>query len=315
MLLVTIDEFTDEQLRRLGELDPERATHLERDLANSRLSLEETEIWITYGFDVTPENLDRMPSVKWIQIFQSGVDHIPFGELKKRNIQLTNVKGIHGVPMSEYVMSMVLYVTRDMARFVRDQKQHVWNRNDLVDEVNGKSIAIFGAGTIGTEVAKKAKRFDMRVIGINTDGRVHEPFDDMFTLADKNEVLAQSDFVVLLLPVTEETYHCIGLKELREMKREGYLINVGRGALVDTEALISELRKKTIRGAALDVFEEDPLPKDHPLWDMENVFITPHLSAKTVRYLDRCIEEFAVNLKDYQIGEPMTHQVDVEKGY
>ncbi|HET7616671.1 MAG TPA: D-2-hydroxyacid dehydrogenase [Bacillales bacterium] len=315
MLLVTIDEVSEKQLHSLKKIVGDNEVKLETSLESSKLPLRDTEIWITYGFDVTAENLDRMPDLKWIQVFQSGVEHIPFEELEKRDIKLTNVKGIHGVPMAEHVMSIVLYVTRDIPRFIRDQKQHVWNRNELVGEVNGKTMAIFGAGTIGTEVAKKAKSFDMRVIGVNTSGDRHEPFDEMATLADKKRVLAESDFVVLLLPVTDETYHCISTEELKAMKRDSYLINVGRGALVDTDALIDGLSRKTIKGAALDVFEEDPLPKDHPLWDMENVFITPHLSAKTVRYLDRCIEKFKVNLRSYQNGERMTYQVDVEKGY
>ncbi|HEX7063710.1 MAG TPA: D-2-hydroxyacid dehydrogenase [Bacillales bacterium] len=315
MLLVTIDELSDRQFQRLINLSRPRSVYLERDLKNSRLDLEQTEIWITYGFDVTKENLDRMPGLKWIQVFQAGIEHIPLDELNRRGIRLTNVKGIHGIPMAEYVMGMVLYVVRDMARFIRDQKQNVWNREDLVDEAFGKTMAVFGAGTIGTMVAEKAKMFDMRVIGVNTSGEGRWPFDEMYTLDQKSEVLQRSDFVVLLLPVTEATHHCIGLEELKQMKPGAYLINTGRGALVDTEALMSELRAGTIRGAALDVFEEDPLPKDHPLWDMENVFITPHLSAKTVRYLDRCIDKFEQNLKHYENGDPMINQVDVAKGY
>lgn len=311
MLLVTIDEVSESQIERLRELNSEMPVRLETD--HETAELKDTEIWITYGFDVTKENLERMPNLKWIQIFQSGVEHLPFGELVKRNILLSNVKGIHGVPMAEHVMSLVLYVTRDLPRFIRDQKNHVWNRNDLVGEVNGKTMAIFGAGTIGKEVARKAKLFDMRVIGVNTSGRPVEPFDEMYMMADKKKVLAESDFVVLLLPVTDETYHCISTNELRAMKADGYLINVGRGALVDTEALMAELSK--IKGAALDVFEEDPLPPDHPLWEMENVFITPHLSAKTIRYLDRCIDKFSINLENYRNGDPMANRVNVEKGY
>ncbi|HEU5140262.1 MAG TPA: D-2-hydroxyacid dehydrogenase [Bacillales bacterium] len=315
MLLVTIDEFSDQQFRRLIDLSRPRLVHLERDLKNSRLDLNQTEIWITYGFDVTKENLDRMPGLKWIQVFQAGIEHIPLEELNRRGIRLTNVKGIHGIPMSEYVMSMVLYVARDLARFIREQKLHAWNREDLVDEAFGKTMAVFGAGTIGTMVAEKAKMFDMRVIGVNTSGESRSPFDEMYTLDDKLEVLRQSDFIVLLLPVTEATYHCIGREELKQMKPGAYLINTGRGALVDTEALVSELRAGKIRGVALDVFEEDPLPKDHPLWDMENVFITPHLSAKTVRYLDRCIDKFEPNFECFENGDPMVNQVDVAKGY
>lgn len=315
MLLVTIDEFSDEQLGRMAAFHPARPTRLETNITNSKLPLEQTEIWITYGFDVTKENLDRMPALKWIQVFQAGIEHIPLDELNRRNILLTNVKGIHGRPMSEYVMSIVLYVTRDMERFIRNQKQHVWDRENLVDEAYRKTMGIFGAGTIGTAVAEKAKAFGMHVIGVNTSGMAKPPFDEMVTLSEKNKVLEKSDFVVLLMPVTKETYHCIGHEELERMKPTSWLINIGRGTLVETNALITALHENMIAGAALDVFEEDPLPKNHPLWDMDNVLITPHLSAKTVHYLDRCIDKFQSNLESYENGKPMLYQVDVKKGY
>lgn len=315
MLLVTIDEFSDQQLQRMTALNPKRPTYFESDIRNSKLPLKQTEIWITYGFDVTKENLERMPSLKWIQVFQAGIEHIPLDELKKRNIRLTNIKGIHGRPMSEYVMSIVLYVTRDMGRFIRDQKKHIWNRENLVDEAYGKTMAIFGAGTIGKAVAEKAKAFGMHVIGVNTSGIRKAPFDETVTLTEKDKVLKKSDFVILLLPVTKETYHCIGQDELEQMNTSAWLINIGRGSLVDTDALMTALRKNSIAGAALDVFEEDPLPEDHPLWEMDNVLITPHLSAKTIHYLDRCIDKFERNLQFYENGKSMPFQVDMKKGY
>lgn len=315
MLLLTIDELSESQIRYLDSLDPSMPVHLETDLENSRLPLDQVEMWITYGFDVTSDNLDQMPALKWIQVFQAGVEHIPMEELNQRGVQLTTVKGIHSIPMAEYVMGMVLYYTRNMQRFMFDQKQHFWNRNELVDEAFGKTMAIFGAGTIGSEVARKAQLFGMHVIGVNSNGRDRPGFDEMTTLQEKDVVLRKSDFVVLLLPVTDETYHCIDHPELTQMKKSAYLMNIGRGALVDTQALLAALKKESIRGAALDVFEEDPLPKDHPLWDMDNVFITPHLSAKTVRYLDRSIEKFEANLTHFRNGESMINEVDVQKGY
>jgi phosphoglycerate dehydrogenase-like enzyme len=315
MLLITIDELTDEQVQYLSKINVLMSTQLETDLNNPSLPLENVEILITYGFNVTKENLDRMPSLKWIQVFQSGVEHIPLQDVNDRGIMITNVKGIHRIPMAEYVMSVVLYYMRDIERFNRDQKEHMWNRDELVDEAYGKTIAVFGAGTIGSAIAEKAKAFGMKTIGVNTSGKQKAPFDDMYTLSQKNEVLEKSDFVVLLLPVTDETYHCIGKEEITKMKDSAYLINIGRGQLVDTDALIGELKQKTIQGAVLDVFEEDPLPKEHPLWDLENVMITPHLAAKTVRYLDRCIEKFEGNLKCYETNQPLVNVVDIKRGY
>ncbi|HET7627276.1 MAG TPA: D-2-hydroxyacid dehydrogenase [Bacillales bacterium] len=315
MLVTTIDEYSERQWEQLKAAVPGSQVHLEPDLTNSRLALDRTEILVTYGFDVTEENLRRLPALKWVQVFQSGIEHVPVAALAERGILLTNVKGIHGVPMAEYVMSYVLYVTRDMKRFERDKQKRLWNRSDLVGEVKGKTMVIFGAGTIGMEVAKKAKAFGMRVIGVNTSGERREPFDEMVKLDEKLQVLSRGDFIVMLLPVTEETFHCIGADELRSMNREACLLNIGRGALVDTEALVDALRNRTIRGAALDVFEDDPLPPEHPLWTFDDVFLTPHLAAKTVNYLDRCLEKFAVNVDRYRNGEPLLNQVDEKKGY
>lgn len=315
MLLLTIDEFSDDHIQHFNGICSPMLVQLEPDIKNNSKLLKQVEILITYGFDVTKENLDLMPSLKWVQVFQTGVEHVPIEELEKRGILLTNVKGIYGTPMSEYVMSMILYYTREMGRFVREKQQHIWNRKELVDEAYGKTIAIFGAGTIGTAIAEKAKLFGMHVIGVNTSGKLRPQFDEMVTLDNKEKALKKGDFIVLLLPETKETFHCIGRNELRQMKQSAYLINIGRGGLVDTNNLIEELHRKTIQGVALDVFEEDPLPKNHPLWEMDNVFITPHLSAKTIHFFDRCIEKFKVNFERYQKEEMMIDEVKAEKGY
>ncbi|GAA0433767.1 glycerate dehydrogenase [Lentibacillus halophilus] len=315
MLVMTIDEFSKDQIQYLQDICSPMPVHLEPDIKNNSTLLNHVEVLITFGFDLTKETLEQMPSLKWVQVFQTGVEHIPIEELEERGILLTNVKGIYSTPMSEYVMSMILYYTRQLRRFIQEQQQHIWNREELVDEAGGKTIAIFGAGTIGTAIAEKARMFGMHVLGVNTSGQLRPHFDEMVTLDNKEKALKEGDFIVLLLPETKKTFHCIGRNELRLMKESAYLINIGRGGLVDTNALVNELNQKTIQGAALDVFEEDPLPKDHPLWDMNNVFITPHLSAKTIHFYDRCIEKFKMNFSRYQKGETMIDKVDLDKGY
>lgn len=315
MLLITIDEVSDKQVDQISSIYSNGGVLKGEIDGNVALPLEKVEVLITYGSDVTKENLDMMPSLKWVQVFQSGVEEIPFEELEKRNIRLSNVKGIHGIPMAEYTLSKMLFFSRDIKRFINEQKNHIWNREDLVGEIHGKTVSIFGAGTIGKVIAEKAKAFGMHVIGVNTSGRSSEYFDEMFTLSDKKIVLEKSDFVVLLLPLTKTTYHCIGREELKYMKKDAVLINIGRGGLIDTEALISELENNAIKGAALDVFEEDPLPFNHPLWDLDNVILTPHLAAKTVHYLDRCIQKFEENFSCYVNEQKMIYEVSVVKGY
>ncbi|RST77427.1 D-2-hydroxyacid dehydrogenase [Siminovitchia acidinfaciens] len=315
MLLITVFDLPDEHVSRIKEIT-NMPVHVDPNLENDNVPLDEVEILITYGLEnINSDLLDRMPALKWIQVFQTGVEHIPLDEISKRGILLTNVRGIYNSPMSEYVMSLVLYVTRDIERFIRNQKQRKYDRTELVEEVNGKTIGIFGTGTIGQEVAKKAKAFDMKVLGFNSNGRSIPSFDEVYTWDSKNQMLEQCDFVVLLLPETEQTRNFIGEEELKLMKNDAYLINIGRGPLVNDEALIHSVESGEIRGAALDVFDVEPLPEDSPLWDVENILITPHLSGKSVRFFERSINIFEENFKAHREGRDLTFVVDAARGY
>lgn len=314
MILITIDEMPEEHINRIKQIS-QMPVYVERDLEASSVPLEKVEILITYGGGINSDLLDRMSTLKWIQVFQTGVEHIPLEEVHKRGITLTNVKGIYGTPMSEYVMSLVLYITRQIPRFIRNQKLHKYDRKELVGEAKGKTIGIFGTGMIGQEVAKKAKAFDMTVLGFNTSGRSVPYFDKTYTWDGKNEMLRQCDFIVLLLPETAETRGFIGRDELKLMKEDAYVINIGRGPLLNEGALIDSIEKGEIQGAALDVFDQEPLPKDSPLWDVENIIITPHLSGKTVRFFERCLDIFDENYQAYCDKEKMAFAVDTQRGY
>lgn len=315
MLLITVFDMPEEQVKRIEEITG-MPVHVDPYLKKMDAPLDQVEILITYGLEnINADLLDRMPALKWIQVFQTGVEHIPLSEVHERGIQLTNVKGLYGKPMSEYVMSIVLYVTRDIPRFVRNQKLHRYERDELVDEVNGKTIGIFGTGMIGQEVAKKAKAFDMKVLGFNTSGRPVPNFDEVYTWDSKEDMLRQCDFIVLLLPETEQTRNFISEKEFKLMKNDAYLINIGRGPLVDESALIKSVTDGEIKGAALDVFNVEPLPEDSPLWDVENILITPHLSGKSVRFFGRCIDIFESNYHAYREGKQLEFLVDPVRGY
>lgn len=316
MLLVSLtDKLLKQHVEELSKHVYPMKIHLEPDLLRSSLPLDEVEILITYGSDVSKETLDLMPSLKWIQVFQSGVEEIPLQELKDRNILLTNIKGIHGIPMTEYVMSIILYFTRDIPRYNKYKQKRMWYRQEFVDEAHGKTVSIFGAGTVGQFIAQKCKDYGLKVIGVNTSENPKPHFDEMYSIEAKDLVLQKSDFVVLLLPATKETYHCIGKREFELMKKDAYLINIGRGSLVNTDDLITGLQNKAIKGAALDVVEQDPLPENHPLWDVENVIITPHIAARTYQYFDRGIEKFLLNLEAYKKGKKPPFNIDLDKGY
>lgn len=316
MLLISITDDLDQyHIDKISTLVHPLKVCVEKNLSLPNAPLEDVEILITYGDQVNKETLDQMKSLKWIQVFQSGIESLPMEEISKRNILLTNIRDIHGIPMAEYVLSMVLYFTRDLAKYAGYQKEKRWCHEEYVDEAFTKTISIFGAGSIGQCIAERCKQFGMRVIGVNTNGNPKPYFDAMFSMKDKLIVLNQSDFVVLLLPATAETYHSFGKMEFKAMKKDAYLINIGRGSLVNTQELITSLNEEDIRGAALDVVEVEPLPSDHPIWDAKNVIITPHIAVRTRRYLDRAIERFALNLQAYKSGERPLYYVDLQKGY
>src|SRR5690625_323097 len=156
MLLIAIDDMPEENIKTIQSIsDMIVYKEEEKNLKNTTIPLDKVEILITYGLELDEDMLEQMPSLKWIQVFQTGVEHIPLEAIHKRDISLTNVKGIFGIPMSEYVMSIVLYITRNIPKFVQNQKLHKYDRTELVEEVNGKTIGIFGTGMIGKEIAKK----------------------------------------------------------------------------------------------------------------------------------------------------------------
>ncbi|MFM1652025.1 D-2-hydroxyacid dehydrogenase [Brevibacillus sp. B_LB10_24] len=316
MLLVSIpDRLGPQQLDRLASIvDPMRIC-VEADPMKAGLPLDQVEIWITYGNDVTAAALERMPALRWIQVFQSGVEYVPFEALRQKEIMLTNIRGIHGIPLSEYVLGMILYVVRHLPRYRSYQEKHLWHRQEFVEEAFGKTVSIFGAGTVGECIAERCKLLGMRVIGVNTSGAGKPAFDEMYTMREKHRVLAESDFVVLLLPATPETHHSFGKKEFDVMKGDAFLINLGRGSLVHTEALVESLKHGSIRGAALDVAEEEPLPAGHPLWDLQNVIITPHIAARTRQYFDRGLDKFRENMEAYKAGRTPPYLVDLRRGY
>ncbi|MGM8364517.1 NAD(P)-dependent oxidoreductase [Virgibacillus sp. W0181] len=314
MVLLTIDELQDEKVKEIESITG-KEVHLLR--GEKDILYEAIEIMITYGIDEDWEliDFDKLPNLKWIQVFQTGIEQVPIQEIEERNIRLTNVRNIYGSPMSEYVMSIILYELRDLARFIQNKKNKKYDRTKLVDEAGYKTIGIFGTGDLGVEVAKKAKAFDMNVLGFNSNGRPVEYFDQTFTWEQKEEMIQQCDFIVLLLPLVDRTYHFLTEKEFNMMKDNAYVINVGRGPLVKEEALLEALENNVIKGAAVDVFYEEPLPESSPLWEANNLILTPHLSAKTTHFFDRSIAIFRENYQSFKRNEALKFEIDFIKGY
>jgi phosphoglycerate dehydrogenase-like enzyme len=254
--------------------------------------------------------------LRWIQAWGAGVEQMPFDALERRNVILTNVSGIHAYPISESVLAMMLSFTRKLHLHIRNQTQKKWEWFGGVGEMHGKVLGVVGVGAIGEEIAKLARAFGMRVLGVRKSGQACSYVDQMYDNQGLDEVFRESDYVVVTLPITKETLHLIGRSQFRLMKSTAFYINIGRGGTTHTEALIEALQSGTIAGAGLDVFEQEPLPESSPLWEMDNVILTPHNSGASIHYNDRAVQIFTANLQDYVNGsEPSLNRVDLASRY
>lgn len=269
--------------------------------------------WIHHFPGQLPE---RAPRLKWIQTMSAGIDPMPEA-IRKSRIRIVNASGLHGTPMGEMVLEMMLMFAKDAPACFQMKQARQWKRFRPA-LLKGQTAGILGLGAVGGEIARLCKAFGMTVIGIRRFGRSEQPVpnvDRIFPREQLLKLLAESDYVVLALPLTEETRNLIGEKELRSMKPTAFLINPARGSIVDEGALIRALEEKWIAGAGLDVFVKEPLPPESRFYDLPNVIFSPHISGELPDYETRATEIFCENLRRYLSGEPFLHEIDQEKGY
>jgi phosphoglycerate dehydrogenase-like enzyme len=258
----------------------------------------------TGGRELLRQVWGRAPRVRWVHSKSAGLDELLFPELAESAVTLTNARGVFSEILGEFVVAAVLFFAKGLRRMVRSQEAGVWDQFDTV-EVAGQTMGVIGLGDIGKAAARRAEGLGLRVMGLGRrDGAER-----------KRELLAQSDYVVLSTPLTPETRGMIGDGELRAMKRGGVLINVGRGPLVNEAALIAALREKRIGGAALDVFDEEPLAAGHPFYALDNVLLSPHAADHTPDWQARAMQLFLDNFERYRRGEGLVNVVDKGRGY
>jgi len=278
--------------------------------------LYDAEIIVGWKKEMT-EMFEYTPKLRWLQSWSAGVNSMPLDKLEALGIKLTSANGVHAYPISETIFALMLALTRKIHTYVRNQTTKTWHHSELNLEIHGKTIGIIGVGAIGKETAKIAKAFGMNVLGVRNSGRLDEFVDRMYFSHQLDEILPHCDYVVVTLPLTQETHHLFGKKQFELMKKTAFFINIGRGPIVDEGSFISALNEGQIAGAGLDVFEKEPLSPKSPLWDMENVIVTPHTAGATEHYAKRVIEDiFIPNLKLYLNNQtPSINLVDYKKGY
>lgn len=253
------------------------------------------------------------PRLRWVQLTNAGSD--PILHLVSAGVVWTTAAGTTAGTIAESVIGSMLLFAKQYREVLDQQRRHEWTRY-VPSELTGATVGIVGLGHVGREVARRARSFGCRVIASRrSGGGLHADVDELLSASALPRLLAESDYVVLTTALTAETRGLIDAEALRLMKPTAVLINVSRGAVVDEQALVDALRQGMIAGAALDVFAREPLPKDHPLWDLPNVVVTPHVSALSPLQQRRVTDLFILNLRRYLIGEPLENQVDPTRGY
>ena len=275
--------------------------------------IEDTDILITFKFNM--EMLERAKKVKWIQALSAGIDSYPLEEISERGIILTNGRGIHKIHMAEYAICVMIMLARNIHIMLQNKYEGKWNRKVNQGEINGATLGILGLGSIGMEIAKKAKLMGMRVIGVKGSISNVEYADKVYLPNDMTQVFKTSDYIINLLPSVQNTFKIIDKRYFDIMKKDACFISMGRGNTVNEEDMIQALKDGKIRALASDVFFTEPLPEDSPLWEMENVIITPHICGESNKYIERALPIIENNIKAYQGEGEFINLVSFEKGY
>jgi D-2-hydroxyacid dehydrogenase (NADP+) len=259
------------------------------------------DILLTFAPRLTDDVLKAATNLKWVQALGTGVDNLIDRPVLRKDVIVTNIHGIHGPPVSEAALGAMLALARDLPRAVRAQDNREWARFPA-RLLHNKTVGIFGIGAIAAELAPKCKAFGMRTIGVSAVPRPVAGFDRMHGRDELGGVVGEFDFFVLLTPLTEQTRNAVDAKVLAAMKPTSFLVNLARGGVVDEAALIDVLKSGRIGGAALDVFNEEPLPPDHPFWAMESVIITTHQGGFCDVYIDYALPTVETNMQRFLSG-------------
>ena len=311
--ILSLHPLKPEQQKKILDISPDISLQV-ADIKESEPFWPEIDIAFAWGQMNLDPFLSEAPKLKWIQTLSAGVDHILTPKVVERNIPVTNTKGIHGIPISEYVFATLLSFQRNLPKIQEQQKSKIWKKV-TGDEIFGKTIGIIGLGAIGNEIARRAKAFGMTVLGSKHSKTTEPLVDQLFGPDELDQLLPQCDVVVLALPSTKATQGLFDLEKFKLMKPTSIFINISRGDIVIERDLIQALQENIITHAILDVFQTEPLPDTSTLWNLPNLTLTPHISASTPYYVDRAIDIFIDNLKSYMENKPLKNIIDPQKGY
>jgi phosphoglycerate dehydrogenase-like enzyme len=278
--------------------------------------LKSADIFVTYGEDIELSHLETAKQLKWIMVASAGLEKMPLKEIAARDIVVTNVRGIHKIPMAESIIAHILSIKKCLPLVAENQKQKVWFRRVQSFELHGSTALIIGPGAIGGEVGRILQAFGVKTIGCNRSGYAAPYMDEMTSFERIADVLPLADIVISILPSTEETKGLLTYEHFQSMKPSAIFMNYGRGDVVKETDILQAMQKECIAYAVLDVFENEPLGQDHPFWEMDNVIISPHISSHSSQYLVRALEIFSKNLNLWSNeNKELENIIVLEKGY
>ncbi len=287
-----------------------------------RLAEEVAGADIYVGFWIQPETFRQARKLRWVHATAAGVSQLLYPDFVASDVVLTNARGVNAAPIGDHTMAVILAFSRRLSGAWRHQRarrwaqQEIWDESPPPTELEGQRLLLVGLGSLGRAIAVRARGFGMRITAVTRSGAGPEGFADRVLAASRlDEAIPEADFLVLAAPETAETSHLIDARRLALMKPGAYLVNVARGALVDESALAAALAAGQLAGAALDVVEREPLAPESPLWDMENVLITPHVANASSELWNRQWEILGENLERWFAGKELLNQVDKKRGY
>lgn len=316
--MARVFQIFEEQYRAAEARHPEVAARLDTtigwDLDRWDDAMETAEVLVGWRFP-REDLARRAPRLRWIHLTGAGIEHLLPLDWLPPHVALTTNSGVHAPKAGEYAAMAILMINNHLPALVTAQRERRWQRI-FSTRVHGKTLAVIGVGGMGSEAARRAKQLGMRVLGVRRSGRPHRYVDEMFRPDELDKVLPRADVVLLAVPLTRETRHILGRRELDLMKPEAGLVNMARGAVVDQEALAAKLAAGELSGAVLDVFHPEPLPADSPLWTTPNVIITPHVSSDDAEdYVPRTLDLVFTNAARYLAGRSLRNRVHPEREY
>ena len=301
LLLTGAFNYSDEQLSQIESLGYE-IIFVQDERTPLQVDVSGIEAVVCNGLFLY-NDISEFKNLKFIQVTSAGLDRVPLDYINKHGIKLFNARGVYSIPMAEWVVLKILEIYKKSRHFYEAQRDHRWDKQRDLLELTGKTASIIGFGDVGTEIAKRLKAFGVHIIGVDIKEIQSELIDEYYEVQNIDSALSKSDIVILTLPLTEDTRHLINKDRIKVMKGSAVLINVARGGVIDERALVKALRQDKLLGAALDVFEEEPLSSSSELWNMERVIVTPHNSFVSDMYNERLFSVIINSLERFSLNE------------